>query len=1064
MATTVNTVGRWNWVIMSHYAYITTAEYIKLGCSLGAVQARNSMRNAKLLCMDAWKLIVPCRNCRKKKENSIVPDGINEHIVPLLHDVAAMAEITHGQSVSMTLLKAFRRQSQFVACAQREHQVVFEMATTDAAIPKMKLCGAPLKVTYEEATRLTGLLSEALAWEWYWLAHTAAPAPSKCTRTSHSTHLELRPRALALMLDNSPEFNLIWMAVSEASVWMTFLDALYNEGKRPRSENEDEENNRSNEAKRSTVYHHCSTALINTNLANHRMLFHALECAAPEILVLDEKYVPLLFPDEEVQSVEREPQEITGQPKGNGRTVVVPSCVKRLFLWRGTSPGAPVATKGMMPWMLDEMRRFNEAQRFSVKSNATALDLFDLVVHPYQLRPQPCLFPILAERISSFPPAVCEPAPSEKQWKQHASRIRKVTKKALLRFRSVMPVLHIYTSGTTGLPKAARFSHLRFFAAIFLSSVLPQREKTKEILLRQHKRNNIGREEGNCWFRFKRFFSCDYPSFDEELNVLTVYNCLPMYHTVGCVFCIGHLLQALQVQQRAAGSVASYQFEPQGVCKKEGEWRKKPRLAPTARMVIRSKFSASRFTQDLQQYRVTVFQYIGEILRYALHNEKKKVDGLLDTAGETAAPLNGLDGGSIPDNVERQRKKEDRWVVPFAFGNGLRRDIWEECKELLGIGQVVEFYSSTEGNIFLLNLFDIPGVVGHLPLFPAPIRCLSTQFNPLFPFRVLKYDFERGEVWRRSPKGKGAYCSVGETGEIVGEIIQGFDMFGLRRFDGYHSDAETRKNVIRGILRKNDAYFLSGDLVRFDTMGFVSFVDRVGETFRWKGENVSTTEVMDIMNGVVGRLAAVRDAVVYGVEIPGREGRAGMVKLSLTPLEAARLGSSASQEEINANLLLMTLHDEALFLQNELHGLLSGANGGSAALPGYAIPVCVRIDDKTKEDVEGGSSRKQQQHQSLISTVSGDSSSQAGTSQINHGAHTTTTFKYRRNVLVGEGYRFAFTSNEPAPPRVYVLVTKRDLVTALGMEPLPPSLSCGYVPLNSRTLMTLGEDLQHCGW
>ncbi|PWV18987.1 putative fatty acid transporter protein-like [Trypanosoma cruzi] len=189
-----------------------------------------------------------------------------------------------------------------------------------------------------------------------------------------------------------------------------------------------------------------------------------------------------------------------------------------------------------------------------------------------------------------------------------------------------------------------------------------------------------------------------------------------------------------------------------------------------------------------------------------------------------------------------------------------------------------------------------------------------------------------------------------------------------------------------------------------------------------------------------------------------------MVKLSLTPLEAARLGSSASQEEINANLLLMTLHDEKLFLQNELHGLLSGANGGSAALPGYAIPVCVRIDGKTKEDVEGGSSRKQQQHQSQMSTVSGDSSSQAGNSQTNHGAHTTTTFKYRRNVLVGEGYRFAFTSNESAPPRVYVLVTKRDLVTALGVEPFPPSLTCGYVPLNSRTLMTLGEDLQHCGW
>ncbi|RNE99607.1 fatty acid transporter protein [Trypanosoma rangeli] len=365
-----------------------------------------------------------------------------------------------------------------------------------------------------------------------------------------------------------------------------------------------------------------------------------------------------------------------------------------------------------------------------------------------------------------------------------------------------MPVLHIYTSGTTGLPKAARFSHLRFFAAIFLSSMLSHRGKVMETLRKQHESYSGGSGNDTWWSSFKKMFTGSCSPLKDELNILTVYNCLPMYHTVGCVFCIGHLLRALQEQQRAAGTVTLYQWKPQGDKGKIGRQQQQPRLAPTARMIIRSKFSASQFTRDLQRYRVTVFQYIGEILRYALHYEKKMQVVPHNIAVVHGTHSDSVKGDNIGKTIGNGNQGETRWVVPFAFGNGLRVDIWDECKHTLGIAQVVEFYSSTEGNIFLFNLFDVPGVVGHLPLLPTPIYWLSTQFNPLLPFRVVKYDFDRDEVWRHPTKGCSAYCNVGETGEIVGEIIQGFDVFGLRRFDGYHSAAETRRNVIRGVFKK----------------------------------------------------------------------------------------------------------------------------------------------------------------------------------------------------------------------------------------------------------------------
>ncbi|RNF20038.1 putative fatty acid transporter protein-like [Trypanosoma conorhini] len=1058
---TVNPEGKWNWVLMSLYAYITTKEYLKLGGSLAAVQARSSMRRAKLFWRDAWQSILPpspsWKDGRCPRPDDTLDEAIEYLLAPLLSEIAAMAEITHGQSISMTLLRAFRKQSCLVAGAPREHQVVFEMAETDSALPAMRLRGAPLNVTYAEATLLAGLLSEALAWEWYWLTHTPVPVPPETTRSPHSGNSKTRPHALALMLDNCPEFNLIWMAVSEASVWLTFLDVLY-DARRPQTKAE---------AERPVVYHHCSTALLNTNLANHRMLSHSLECAAAEILVMEQKYVPLLFADE------NDPASGKGERRERQRSPVqLPWCVRRVFLWRAAPPSVPEAAKGVEPWMLAEVRRFNEARCRSAHGDVAALDLFDLVRANCLPQTQQPAFPILAARILSAPPAAHEPTASTRKRQQQQQRrlpvshIRNTTREALLRFRPVMPVLHIYTSGTTGLPKAARFSHLRFFAAIFLSSVLSHRNKVKEIVRKQQKSQGRsgGGNDGYC-STFKRMFLGARSSLEDELNVLTVYNCLPMYHTVGVVFCMGHLLRALQEQQRAAGAVASYQWDPQCDKSNLGRQQRKLRLAPTARMVIRSKFSASRFTQDLQQYRVTVFQYIGEILRYALHYVRttEAASHTLDVC----PTRNGVavDGSHGRNNDINGNERETRWVVPFAFGNGLRIDIWGECKAALGIAQVVEFYSSTEGNIFLLNLFDIPGVVGHLPLFPDPIYWLSTQFIPFFPFRVARYDFEQDAVWRHPVTGLSTYCGVGETGEIVGEIIQGFDVFGLRRFDGYHSEAETRRNVARSVFKKNDAYFLSGDLVKFDAMGFVTFVDRVGDTFRWKGENVSTMEVMNAMNEMVGRTAAVREAVVYGVSAPRHEGRAGMAKLTLTPLGEARERAAAPAEGGTGanNALRMTLDDEKRFLQNELYGLFAGVKGGPAALPSYAVPVFIRIDEEAtgKGGGTGGQSRQQQPH---AAPESRGPCSPPGSSPGRDEASAAAMFKYRRHVLVGEGYSFALSVSEPAASRVYVLVRRRELLTAVGVEPVPPSLSCGYLPLNAKTVGAFGEELQKCGW
>ncbi|ORC88822.1 fatty acid transporter protein-like [Trypanosoma theileri] len=1141
---TVNTEGKGEWVLMSEYGYITTKEYIKLGTSLGTIQALSSLRKMKLAWWSAkqkvlsrnpsWNTVSDHYNNNNNNNNKDddhnentncnTYNTIHELLYPLLSDIVSIADITHGQSMSLTILKRFRKQAERVRNTPREHQVVFEMAATDAAITGMKLREAPLNITYEEAIVLTSLISEALAWEWHWLTYADNQNNNNNSSNNNMAYegkqsSGTRPHTLAMMLDNSPEFNLIWMAVSEASVWMTFLDALYG-GERP-----------------NVNYHHCSTALLNTNLANHHMLSHGLECVKAEILVLEEKFIPLLFEKEEV--------EINNREKGGEimkRRIVLPSCVKRIFVWRGTPAKALKSVSGVESWMLEEVRHFNQQQESNIKSNnihihnnnnssssssnnycyyenpgmsGAILDLFDLVRCYYPPREEKekkgkqkeeeeeeeSLFPILTEHILRFPPNVTIVSKESKfKLQQRISSLLENMKKALLQFRPVMPILHIYTSGTTGLPKAARFSHLRFFAAFFLASVLPQRQKTWEILSKNNTRNGKNEvNESGFWTRLKNMFFNPYPSFRDELSVLTVYNCLPMYHTVGCVFCMGHLLRALEEQQNVLASVSDYKRSLNEEEEKEKEKKNslpsrleplnnenRKCLAPTARMIIRTKFSASRFVRDLQYYRVTVFQYIGEIIRYALHYEMKQKK-ILNIVGNDVSNNCVNETGDGKSNCNEKssttnHSQGNMWIVPFAFGNGLRSDIWHESKAYLHIAQIVEFYSSTEGNIFLINLFDLPGVSGHLPLFPSPIYRLSTQFNPLLPFRVVRYDFDSGEVWRDPATGRCAYCGVGETGEVVGEIIRGFDIFGLRRFDGYHSAVETRRNIIRDVFTAGDAYFRSGDLVRFDEMGFVTFVDRVGETYRWKGENVSTTEVMNTINRAAGTQVAVQEAVVYGVCIPKREGRAGMAKLTLTQERPKSLNLNVmkdhnnnnkkkkkeKEKEVEIDALYVSQTEERLFLQNELYGLLTGKEGdGSTALPSYAIPVCIRVDDQD-QDGETNTLNMHKQQQQQLHYIENDKEEKTSRSKTkNHtgdAEHTTTTFKYRRHVLVKEGYQYAFSGNNAYQSRVYVLVTKKELLEVAGIKPIPDSVKCGYVPLNTETVSFLGEELQNCGW
>ncbi len=196
----------------------------------------------------------------------------------------------------------------------------------------------------------------------------------------------------------------------------------------------------------------------------------------------------------------------------------------------------------------------------------------------------------------------------------------------------------------------------------------------------------------------------------------------------------------------------------------------------------------------------------------------------------------------------------------MACGNGLRPDVWNAFKDRFHIPRILEFYAATEGNVSLFNAEGEPGSIGRIP------RYLAHRF----PAALVKYDVDRGEPVR-DRNGLCIRSAINEAGEGIGQLLDDTSNIG-NRFEGYTSKEASEKKILRNVFQSRDAWFRTGDLMRTDERGFFYFVDRVGDTFRWKGENVSTTEVSQALCAFTG----IQEAKVYGVEIPGADGRAGM--------------------------------------------------------------------------------------------------------------------------------------------------------------------------------------------
>ncbi len=277
-------------------------------------------------------------------------------------------------------------------------------------------------------------------------------------------------------------------------------------------------------------------------------------------------------------------------------------------------------------------------------------------------------------------------------------------------------------------------------------------------------------------------------------------------------------------------------------------------LAGGSALVMKRRFSASAFWDDVRFYGATTFGYVGELCRYLLNQPR--------TAQDRNHPLRKM------------------------VGNGLRPSIWNEFKDRFGIEQVAELYASSEGNIGFTNVFNLDRTVG-----------MSTA-----PYALVKYK-EGTKEPIRNEQGWLEEVEQGEPGLLLGEITKKW------QFEGYTQKEATEKSIVRDAFKKGDAWFNTGDLMRNIGCRHLQFVDRMGDTFRWKGENVSTTEVENIIDGYGG----IEEAIVYGVEVPDADGKAGMV--TLVPSEG-HLDLDALHRYLTENL------------------------------PPYAVPVFVRIAEE----------------------------------------------------------------------------------------------------------------------
>ncbi len=275
-------------------------------------------------------------------------------------------------------------------------------------------------------------------------------------------------------------------------------------------------------------------------------------------------------------------------------------------------------------------------------------------------------------------------------------------------------------------------------------------------------------------------------------------------------------------------------------------------------IVLKKKFSTSQFWSDVAAEGCTMFVYIGELCRYLVNAE--------------------------PHPEERNHK------LRMAFGNGLRGDVWAEMVERFAIPEVLEFYGATEGNVSMFNFDNTVGAIGRIP------KWLKKRVNA----RIVQFDIE-SEQPIRSMNGLCIECGPGQVGECIGKIDAGDPR---TSFTGYADKAATEKKVLHDVFEKGDAWFRTGDLMRQDADGYIYFVDRIGDTFRWKGENVSTAEVAEQLAQADG----VLEANVYGVPVPGQDGKAGMAALTVD--ETFDVGTLYERVEAN-----MPAYAQPLFLR-----------------------------------------------------------------------------------------------------------------------------------------------------
>ena len=271
-----------------------------------------------------------------------------------------------------------------------------------------------------------------------------------------------------------------------------------------------------------------------------------------------------------------------------------------------------------------------------------------------------------------------------------------------------------------------------------------------------------------------------------------------------------------------------------------------------ATLALGKSFSASRFWDEVIRYGATAFIYIGEICGYLLNQPEKPTD--------------------------RQHK------VRVIAGNGLRPAIWDQFTSRFGIDRVCEFYAASEGNTAFVNILNMPKTAGVCPT----------------PVAFVEYDSETGEPLR-DDKGRVRKVPGGEPGLLLSKVSN------FQPFDGYTDRQASEKKLVRNAFRDGDVWFNTGDLMRSQGFRHAAFTDRLGDTFRWKGENVATTQV----EAAVAHDPNVEECTVFGVEVPGAGGRAGMAAIQLK-----------EGTDFDGKALAKAVYEH---------------------LPGYAVPLFVRV-------------------------------------------------------------------------------------------------------------------------